>query len=235
MKKPRSSKETSSAKTSPLNARAKLIDAAIELFGEHGYEAASVRDIAGLAGQNIGSISYYFGDKKGLYTAVVQHIAHTMMQMLQAPLQHAEAKLSGGRMRDEEYIDCMQQLLGGLILLMHSENIHCRGIAKIFAREQFSPTHALQILYAQVHAPIQDMCCRLLGGYLGKRPTSKEVILRSYTLFGMAIVFRKARGMVGLRTGWSQIGTREITSISTVVREHIALVMHGLKADAANT
>lgn len=43
---------------------------ALKLFSEKGFSKTSTREIAMAAGANIASISYYFGDKAGLYRAV---------------------------------------------------------------------------------------------------------------------------------------------------------------------
>lgn len=48
----------------------RLLDAAEELFCEHGFEGTSVRDIASSAGCNIASVNYYFGGKEKLYEEV---------------------------------------------------------------------------------------------------------------------------------------------------------------------
>jgi len=48
----------------------RLLDAAEELFCEHGFEGASIRDIAASADCNIASVNYYFGGKEKLYTEV---------------------------------------------------------------------------------------------------------------------------------------------------------------------
>lgn len=50
-------------------ARKRLLDAALRLFAEKGYQKTSTREIADHAGVNLGAISYYFGDKPGLYRA----------------------------------------------------------------------------------------------------------------------------------------------------------------------
>ena len=50
-------------------ARARLLDAALRLFAEHGFSKTSIRQIAEAASVNTALISYYFGDKKGLYRA----------------------------------------------------------------------------------------------------------------------------------------------------------------------
>jgi len=53
-----------------VEARNRLLDAALALFAEKGYAKTSTREIALAAQINIASISYYFGDKAGLYKAV---------------------------------------------------------------------------------------------------------------------------------------------------------------------
>lgn len=49
--------------------RCRLLQAAVRLFAEFGFSKASTRQIAAAARVNIGAISYYFGDKVGLYKA----------------------------------------------------------------------------------------------------------------------------------------------------------------------
>ena len=53
-----------------IEARAKLLNAALKLFAEKGFAKTSTREIALAAEANIAAISYYFGDKAGLYRAV---------------------------------------------------------------------------------------------------------------------------------------------------------------------
>ena len=49
--------------------RQRLLHAALALFAEKGFAKTSTREIAQAAGVNIAAISYYFGDKAGLYRA----------------------------------------------------------------------------------------------------------------------------------------------------------------------
>ena len=51
--------------------RDSILDAALALFAEHGYDGASVRAIAASAGVDPALVRHYFGDKAGLFTATV--------------------------------------------------------------------------------------------------------------------------------------------------------------------
>lgn len=51
-------------------ARLRLLDAGLALFADKGFAETSTREIAQLAQVNVAAISYYFGDKEGLYRAV---------------------------------------------------------------------------------------------------------------------------------------------------------------------
>jgi AcrR family transcriptional regulator len=51
-------------------ARGQLLLGALRLFAEKGFAKTSTRAIAQAAGANVAAISYYFGDKAGLYRAV---------------------------------------------------------------------------------------------------------------------------------------------------------------------
>lgn len=62
--------ETRKQRSDGAEARAQLLLAALRLFAEKGFAKTSTREIALAAGANIAAISYYFGDKAGLYRAV---------------------------------------------------------------------------------------------------------------------------------------------------------------------
>lgn len=57
---------------STFDPRAQLMAAAIPLFAAKGLAGAKVREIALAAGVNPSLISYHFGGKEGLYTAVIR-------------------------------------------------------------------------------------------------------------------------------------------------------------------
>ena len=72
--------DTSTNSGSDKGVQDRLLDAAEELFCEHGFEGTSIRDIAATADCNIASVNYYFGGKENLYVAVWRRHLHLMRQ-----------------------------------------------------------------------------------------------------------------------------------------------------------
>ncbi|MDQ2717392.1 MAG: TetR/AcrR family transcriptional regulator [Chloroflexota bacterium] len=54
----------------PEATRATILQAATELFAEHGFQGTSIHDISQAAGYTKSMIFHYFGDKLGLYSHV---------------------------------------------------------------------------------------------------------------------------------------------------------------------
>src|SRR6058998_1205603 len=64
---------TSASDPSSAETRQRLLEAAGEVFAEHGFRAATIRDICQRARANIAAVNYYFRDKEHLYAAVLQY------------------------------------------------------------------------------------------------------------------------------------------------------------------
>jgi len=60
----------------------KILKAAVNVFAEKGFKAATTRDICGRAGANINAVSYYFGGKKKLYKAVLEYMFEVATKFL---------------------------------------------------------------------------------------------------------------------------------------------------------
>lgn len=78
------------------DARTHLLDAAEELFAQHGFVATSTRMVARVAGINLGSLHYYFASKEALYLAVFQRrgrpvVAERMRLLAREQARHGDA------------------------------------------------------------------------------------------------------------------------------------------------
>ncbi len=55
-----------------------IMNAAIELFAEKGFDGSSIRDLAAKADVNVAMVNYYFGSKDKLFEALVENKARFM-------------------------------------------------------------------------------------------------------------------------------------------------------------
>ena len=60
-----------------------IIQAAIELFSENGFEGTSIRDLAAKADVNVAMVNYYFGSKEKLFEAMVEQKASFIREKLE--------------------------------------------------------------------------------------------------------------------------------------------------------
>jgi len=65
-----------------ITVKEKILDAAEELFAEQGFEATSVRELAGKADVNVAMISYYFGSKEKLFEALIEDRASFLREKM---------------------------------------------------------------------------------------------------------------------------------------------------------
>ena len=61
-----------------LTARARIRDAAIELFADRGIDGATIRDIAQKAGVSSGLLRHHFGSKEGLRDACDEYVLNEL-------------------------------------------------------------------------------------------------------------------------------------------------------------
>jgi len=99
------------------DARARLIDVAIKLFAEKGYEGTSVRDLATAAGVNVAAVSYHFGSKDELYHEALRACLAPCGEMRERMQKHLDAALKNrSRKAAEEALRrCIQDFLEVLV------------------------------------------------------------------------------------------------------------------------
>ena len=84
-----------------LTARARIRDAAIDLFAERGFGQATVRDIAQAAGVSSGLLRHHFGSKDGLREACDEYAMARTAELRAAMLQD-------GRLSDHAFMGAVQ-------------------------------------------------------------------------------------------------------------------------------
>ena len=141
-----------------IDARQRLLEAGLELFSEHGFEKTSVRSLAQRAQVNLGAISYYFGDKEGLYRALF--VEPPVPQPAHPPLAFAES----GR----PLAEAVRMFFAGFLEPLKQGDAS-RRVMKLHFREMADPTGAWRCALETEFRPQHDALVKLLARELGLR------------------------------------------------------------------
>jgi len=164
--------------------RGRLLHAALRLFAQQGFAKTSTREIAEAANANVAAISYYFGDKAGLYRAVFLEPIDAPRQDL-SPLLNTTCSLTEG-------LRCM---LGGFIEpLKHDET--ARLCIKLHCREMLEPTGLWQ---EEIHNGIKPMhaaLVTLLCRRFGLRKADDEVHRLAVSIAGLGVHLFVSRDVI---------------------------------------
>ena len=85
--------------------RKKLIQVARRAFGEYGYAETSMDKLTAEAGLTRGALYHHFGDKKGLFSAVVDQIDSEMASSAQQHLEQPDNLWEGLMLEGRTYIE----------------------------------------------------------------------------------------------------------------------------------
>ena len=216
-------------------AKRQLLEAACEIFGKNGPDAATTRQIAQAAQQNIAAIAYYFGSKEGLYLDVAQHIADLLRLDFEPTVAILDEFLE--RPNPTEHLPLLQTLITDSFLqyaqlVLDKANIH---LSRIMAREQLVPTEAYSLIHQQALSPLLTRVNKLLAIYIGLDPALPTTMLHTHAILGEVLSFRLVRETILRQTGWDRIGKNEYQVISNTLKTHIALLLNGLREIYTNT
>ncbi len=200
--------------------REALLAAALDTFGRDGFDAASTRCIADVAGVNQALIAYHFGGKQGLYLAVFESITEQASAQMQPLVESIDRRLADIRRSDPDHQrECVQHLdslLSALIDLFGQPD--APAWVKLVMREQQDPTAAFDIFYGGAYSHMLAVLTRLVAVATGQPDEAEGPRLHALTLFGQILVFMVGRATASRLMGWDTLGRQELESVRRQVR-----------------
>lgn len=196
--------------------RAALVEAAITLFGEKGFDATSTRDIAARAGANIGSISYHFGSKEGLHRACGEAIAERIRAAAGPTLGPDAAMLATADARTA-LITLFRRLA---TFMLKSEA--AATFVPFLMREMANPGAAFDAIYTSMLAPVHAGFCALYAAATGESADTDETKIAVFAAIGQVVYFRIASAAVKRRLGRSDYTEQDIETILALIEETIS-------------
>jgi TetR/AcrR family transcriptional regulator, regulator of cefoperazone and chloramphenicol sensitivity len=191
--------------------RQRILDAALNAFGEASFRAVTTRGIAQGAGVSLPTLQYYFGDKEGLYRACAEAIVegyrrNTADVAAQArELLRADSGAESARAHLKALIGALAGFLVGSREAQHW--------AQFVGRELRDPGPAFEILYERLWRPGVEVTARLIARMLGTPESDPATRIQAVLLISSLLAFQSGRS-ISLRTlHWSTIGPKELAMV----------------------
>jgi TetR/AcrR family transcriptional regulator, regulator of cefoperazone and chloramphenicol sensitivity len=208
--------------------RARIVTAAMRMFGERGFEAASTRDIATMAGVNAPALQYYFDNKEGVYLACVEYIVASVWDFLSEVAADAEQALEA-QASDAELIEKFCALQGKLAEFMFTikDSEEWRlFMARLNSGE--GPPAGFQFIYQHVSGRMTRVLAGIIGRLLGRPADDEETLIRTMTVSGQLHVFSVARKSVLARLNWDRVDAARLERLKRILREHSIVLMQAM-------
>ena len=205
--------------------RQALIDAALQLFGERGYDAVSTRELAERASANIGSIAYHFGGKPGLRLACAEHVA-TRLQAQAAPaIDFASVPISPAAA--VALMEAGMERFGRFVVSSREASIY----AAFIIREVMQPGEIVDHLYERLIGTVHQRLCHLFGTATGRGAETQEVRAAVFSLLGQMLYFRIAQPIVLRRMDWPEVGPAQADFLVSIFKTNLKGLIAAYRKD----
>ena len=179
---------------------------------------------------NLPAIQYYFGNKEGLYRAIIEDIAAETDRHMASLAPRVRAALDAPDTPREELAALLCEMLETFVVLVTSgTQVESRRL--IFARAEIEETPGLDILHENGMRQIFNPCLGLLSRLHGKPTTDQEMTVRTLALIGQVVIFcNNHKRPVLAGTG---LDAESVRLMKVVVREHTEAICRAALAASA--
>jgi len=177
----------------PHETRTRILDAAEELFMQHGFEGTSMRTLTGQASVNLAAVNYHFGSKDALIEAVFRRRLDPMNAARIAELDRLEAA-AGASPPDAEAI--IRAFLRASLAMIEDTKSGGRNFTRLLGRTYTEPSKPIGQLYAPAMARYKSAFERALPEL-----PKDELIWRMHFMFGTLAYTLAATDTVQLIAG----------------------------------
>jgi AcrR family transcriptional regulator len=210
--------------------RARIITAAVRLFGEGGFAGASTREIAARAGVNAPALQYYFDNKEGVYLACVEHIVTLVWEHL-SPTVSAAQEVLDRNAPEEELIEAFCAIQAEKAQLMFT--VPDADDWRMFMARQQTGTGleaGIQIFQERITDRVYGVTAAIVGRLLGRPADDDETLIRTMALNGQLMSFHVMRLSALATLGWDRVDAPRLMLLKRVLREQTSAMLRSLSA-----
>lgn len=179
--------------------RRRILAIALRAFGNHGFAAVTTRQIAEAAGINLPALTYYFGNKEGLYLACAHDIASSFRLGVGDIAETAAAAL-GEPITADEARDLLKRLSASLAqFLLSADGAQDRAL--FVQQEMASPGPAFEILYAELWRPGIELAAALIARTTAGRLSGADSKVRAVLMIASLTGFSSGQRIIARTAG----------------------------------
>lgn len=166
--------------------RKKIINSAIVLFANKGFDSTSTREICKHAGVNLSLIPYYFGNKDGLYVNIIESIIdYGLCSLREEMIQTKTVHL----LNLDEKIKLYRSLLEKYVEFLYSENVPSSFVV-LMIKEQTVSHSKFSDIYSQKIDILYSALRKTLASILEKVETDKTVTFEVSSIIGQILGYK---------------------------------------------
>lgn len=209
--------------------RARIVEAAVEVFGERGYDRASTRDIANAAGVNAPAIQYYFDGKEGVYLACVEHLIMLLWRKMEGCVEAAESALADAEVTDQGLIEASLGILGTVVSTIQ-DSPQTDAWRAFMDRHQagLCPESATTAFDERFKARIGTVIRMLIARLSGLAVEDERTVIHSMALFTQGLAFRVQKPKLLKALGWTDVNQKEMELVRDVILTQARFTLEGL-------
>jgi TetR/AcrR family transcriptional regulator, regulator of cefoperazone and chloramphenicol sensitivity len=206
--------------------RAKIIATALRMFGEHGYDQTSTREIAVEAGVNPPALQYYFDGKAGLHRACAQFIIDRASVALTPALEQAKLTIKSERVAGA--MAAMEGLIDALTdsLAEPSSDSWSRFINR---SKGDGAGPGVEMIRDKLSIPIVDAVANLLATATGRAASEDEIRLRTLLILSQVQTVNLSRENLVRTMRWRKFEVDRIPLIKKLILENTRAAVAGAR------
>lgn len=192
--------------------KAQLVEAAIDVFGNVGFEGATTRMLAKSANVTLSAIPYHFGGKRELYMEAAREIAD-----------HARLRMASvcAILDDPNTASPVDRVERSLTMCLHLllDDTEPRSWTDFFARCAYDNDEAFQLIHDHAIAPIQEKLVVAVRAIASPTLDDEAVKLRVTAILAGMVGFRLLRGILLRGMDWAELKPAHIAKIDALIRD----------------
>lgn len=206
------------------DSKTRLLEVALKLFAVKGLDGVSTREIAQKAQVNISAITYYFGGKAELYSAVLEYIKVTLQADAAAIIKEIDYGKKLKNMSAEEARIIFQRVYEEILnAAFKPKNVY---MSMILAKESVNPGKAAIKVFTAKTTPLTSEIAKLISKITGLSQNSAKTSIITETLLNKAMVFGRDKTRILFNLGIKDYDEKTISLIKQIVLKQADLILN---------